>query len=153
MQSNSNTINIPSKDAIIIPFEEYTVHYYSQSSAPWEAAYINCFEKTDPNTGEGGAQVGYIVFTYQQYAPLPGQEPLANTTNMPTNQMNRLESASRGRDFFVIYYDLARFDDVINILRYCKNGDKSMVVSADPLNHVWALCNNLRVPNGAQYNV
>lgn len=29
---------------VSIFFNEYQVAYYSQSSAPWEAAYINCFK-------------------------------------------------------------------------------------------------------------
>lgn len=141
------------KDAIIIFFEEYTVHSYSQSSAPWEAAYINCFEKTDAVTGLAGRQCGVLVFTYPQHTHLPGQEPAAGKpTDMPSSQVNHLEKRD-GKDFFVLYYDLKRFNDVINILRYCKNAPGSMAVSADAINHVWALCNILRAENGAQYNV
>lgn len=144
-------MNTNSKDAIIVPFEEYTVHYYSQSSAQWEAAYINCFEKTNPNTGVSGRQAGVLVFTYPQQTNLPGQEPTkGKPTDMPTTQMNRLEIRDN-KDFFVLYYDLKRFNDVINVLRYCKNQPGSMAVSANPYDHIWALCNILRVENGTQY--
>lgn len=146
MEHNSN-------DAIIIPFEEYTVHYYSQSSAPWEAAYINCFEKTDPVTSQPGRQAGVLIFTYPQHTHLPGQEPAgAKPTDMPSAQVNKLELRD-GKNFFTLYYDLKRFNDVINILRYCKNAEGSMAVSADAVAHVWALCNILRVQNGVQYAV
>lgn len=138
-------------DAIIVPFEEYTVHYYSQSSNPWEAAYINCFEKTE--NGVAGRQAGVLVFTYPQHTTLPGQEPAATKpTDMPASQINKLEKV-QGKYFFTMYYDIKRFNDVINILRYCKNAPGSMAVSANPFAHVWALCNILRVENGVQYNV
>lgn len=139
-----------SKDATLIFFNEYTVHYYSQSSNPWEAAYINCFQ----NDGMGDVRhTGYLIFTYSQHTTLPGQEPVqVKPTDIPATQVNKLEKVN-GKDFFFLYYTLNRFNDVINLLKYCKNQPGSMLVSADPLNHVWALCNNLHVPNGAQYEV
>lgn len=139
-----------SKDATLIFFNEYTVHYYSQSSNPWEAAYINCFQ----NDGMGDVRhTGYLIFTYPQHTTLPGQEPVqVKPTDIPATQVNKLEKVN-GKDFFFLYYTLNRFNDVINLLKYCKNQPGSMLVSADPLNHVWALCNNLHVPNGAQYEV
>ena len=33
-----------SETTVLYYFNEYTVHYYSQSGAPWEAAHINCFQ-------------------------------------------------------------------------------------------------------------
>ncbi len=145
-----NTPLNPLKEAILIPFNEYTVHYFSQSSAPWEAAYINCFQNKGNNDVD---QVGYIVFTYPMGTMPPGQEN-PNMSYYPTNvlngQVNRLEP-ERGRDFFLIYYELQRFDDVINQLRYCVNQEGSMFASCDPFNHVWAICNNLHMTSGNQY--
>lgn len=143
-------IKIDSTGATFIYFNEYTVHYFSQSSSQWEAAYINCFQNNSPDDVR---QAGYIVFTYPQHTNLPGQEPShGKPTDIPPTQVNHLETRE-GNEFFVMYYALNRFNDIINILKYCNNNPGSMVVSADPLNHVWALCNNLHVPNGAQYNV
>lgn len=139
------------RNAKIIFFDNYTVHYYSQSSAPWEAAYINCFQ-TD---GKGQRQAGYLVFTYEDGTALPGQENPANGTSISSilaGQVNRLEKRD-GKDFFVIYYHLSRFNDVVNLLRFCAKGSQSMFVSADPTNHVWALGNNYHVELGAQYRV
>lgn len=139
------------KDAKIIFFDNYTVHYYSQSSAPWEAAYVNCFQ-TD---GKNQRQAGYLVFTYLDGTALPGQEnPVGGTsvTSILAGQVNHLEKRD-GKDFFVLYYDLSRFNDVINLLRFCAKGNQSMCVSADPTNHVWALGNNYHVEVGAQYKV
>jgi len=139
------------KDAKIIFFDNYTVHYYSQSSAPWEATYINCFQ-TD---GKNQRQTGTLVFTYIDSTTLPGQEnPVGGTsaTSIPVGQVNRLEKRD-GKDFFVIYYDLSRFNDVINLLRFCAKGNQSMFVSADLINHVWALGNNNHMEVGAQYKV
>lgn len=144
-------MNIKNADAIIIPFEEYTVHYYSQSSSLWEAAYINCFEKTENEIT--GRQAGVLVFTYPQHTHLLGQENVNQKfTDMPNNQINRIE-LREGKNFFVLYYDIKRFNDVISILRYCKNVPESMAVSADSINHIWALCNIHRAENGAQYSV
>jgi len=145
--------------ATIIFFNEYTVHYYSQSSNPWEAAYINCFETNKKTT----RQAGTIVFTYPEGTVPPGQEnSLAGflPTSIPPSQINHLELRD-GENFFVIYYSLTRFDDVINQLRYAADrnrldnaGDKlSMFVSADTAAHVWALGNNLHLPVGAQYKI
>ena len=139
------------KNAKLLYFDDYTVHYYSQSSAPWEAAYINCFQ----GNGKATRQAGYIVFTYPDGTALPGQEnPVGGTpfTRIPTGQVNHLEQRD-GQDFFVIYYDISRFNDVVNQLRYCANGNQTMFVSADPTNHVWALGNNLHVALAAQYKV
>jgi Ulp1 family protease len=147
--------NIDKKDAIIIPFNEYSVHYYSQSSNPWEAAYINCFQNCKD---EKKRQAGIIMFTYTDGTMLPGQEnpaPGYIASSILAGQVNHLETRE-SEPFFVIYYNLSRFDDIINLLRYamldnCDAGEKSMCVSADAINHVWALCNNLRPKVGAQY--
>jgi hypothetical protein len=146
------------KTTIFFYFNEYTVHYYSQSSAPWEAAYINCFQNCKD---EAERQVGKIVFTYPNGSVLPGQEnPLPGSvpTNILAGQMNHIETAADGKPFFAIYYDISRFNDVVNQLRYavvdnCKDSKQSMLVSADIKNHVWALCNNLRTHVGAQYKL
>ncbi len=138
------------KDATIIHFNEYTVHYYSQSSNPWEAAYINCFQKDGK---EEIVQVGYIIFTYPNGTNLPGQEPPTSVnilTSTPLDQVNHLEP-ERGRDFFVIYYSLERFDDVINQLRFAFKQNKSVFASCDPLNHIWDIGNNLHLEVGNQY--
>ena len=143
---------VETTDAILIPFNEYNVHYYSQSSAPWEAAYISCFQNNGPDDIR---QVGYMVFTYPQHIIVPGQEPTpipGVPVDIPGTQMNYLEQRD-GHDFFVMYYALNRFNDVVNMLRYCNNGSGSMIVSANPFAHVWALCNNLHIPNGAQFQV
>jgi hypothetical protein len=151
-------VPVESADAIFINFNEYTVHYFSQSSAPWEAAYINCFYRNSPTESK---QVGYILFTYEQSVLPPGQENADVSfypTRIPPTQINHLEP-ERGYDFFVLYYTLERFDDVVNQLRFCASPDPndpmttSMIVSADPINHVWALCNNFRMETGAQYKV
>jgi hypothetical protein len=132
----------------LINFNEYQVFYYSQSSNPWEAAYINCFQNDDP---KNVVQTGVIIFTYPEGTTLPGQEnPVPGS--FPPTQVNKLEKRD-GKDFFTIYYDISRFDDVINLLRYCVDGKQSMWVSANATNHVWALRNNLHVPLGAQYHV
>jgi hypothetical protein len=136
----------------LINFNEYQVAYYSQSSNPWEAAYINCFQNDDP---QNVVQTGVIIFTYPEGTTPPGQEkpiPGFLPTKIPIDQVNHLEKRN-GKDFFKIYYALERFDDVINLLRYCVNGKQTMWVSADAANHVWALGNNLHVPLGAQYHV
>jgi hypothetical protein len=118
----------------IIFFNEYQISYYSQSSFPWEAAYIVCFQ----NDGqEKPTNVGKIVFTYPQM-PIP-----------PTER-NRLEPPDNS---FIMYYALERFNDVINLLRYCVDGKQSMLVSADTDTNTWALGTNLHVPLGAQYHV
>jgi hypothetical protein len=136
----------------LINFNEYQVAYYSQSSNPWEAAYINCFQN---DGAKSVVQTGVIIFTYPEGTTPPGQEnPIPGflpTKILPT-QVNRLETRD-GKDFFAIYYALDRFNDVINLLRYCVDGKQSMWVSADTANHVWALGNNLHVPLGAQYHV
>ena len=154
---------VPAQDthsnAVIIFFNEYTVHYYSQSSAPWEAAYINCFAKDRQGLTR---QVGTMIFTYADGTTPPGQEnaaPGALPTKVPATQINHLELRN-GQQFFVIYYQLNRFDDVINQLRYAVDrapndnaGDElSMFVSADARAHVWAVGNNLHVPVGAQFH-
>lgn len=151
--------SIKSKDAIIIPFNEYTVFYYSQSNPLNEAAYINCFMS---KVNQDPIHVGTLVFTYPNGTTPPGQET-ADLSKLPTNmipeQKNRLEP-NRGYDYFVMYYDLSRFDDVINLLRYAfdrnlsdSQGDElSMMVSANPEKHIWALCNNLHPAVGAQYH-
>ena len=93
-------------------FEEYQVLYYSQSSSPWEAAKIECFEKT---VGEkSGSQVGSIVFTYPNKSLPPGQENVANLpTNVPLSQFNHLESrtyiSKKPNNFFVIHSDTNPF--------------------------------------------
>lgn len=125
-------------------FCQYQCFYYSASSSPWEAAYINCFD-------ENKTQKGRIIFIYPGAAISPGQ-------------VNRMD-ASFG---VVIYYPLQRFDDVINLLRYAvnnqncnNNGDncavkpeeESLFFSVNEADNVWAVCNNLYVPNGAQYHV
>jgi hypothetical protein len=141
-----------SKEAILLYFNEYTVHYYSQSSNPWEAAYINCFQG---NNDTASQQIGYIIFTYPEGTTPPGQEnslPGALPTNIPATQFNHFETRN-GRPFFVIYYALERFNDVVNLLRYCVDAKQSMFVSADATANVWALCNNIHVPLGAQYKV
>jgi hypothetical protein len=131
----------------LIYFNEYQVAYYSQSSAPREAAYINCFQNDGP---ESVVQTGVIIFTYPEDTTPPGQEN-PNPEILPTG-VNRLEKRKE-KDFFIIYYALDRFNDVINLLRYCVEGKQSMLVSADTDKHVWALVNNLYVPLGAQYHV
>ena len=146
------------KSTTIFYFNEYTVHYYSQSSAPWEAAYINCCKNCK---GEPERYTGRIVFTYANGTLLPGQEkPVGGQvpTDIPAGQMNHIETAPDGKPFFAIYYDISRFNDVINQLRYavednCNTQKQSMFVSADTKNHVWALGNNLRPGVGAQYKV
>jgi hypothetical protein len=139
-------------------FNEYTVHYYSQSSNPWEAAFINCFQNCKE---ERERHVGIIVFTYPNGSLLPGQEPAlpaAIPTNILAGQVNHIETAADGKPFFTIYYDISRFNDVVNLFRYavvdnCATTKQSLLVSADTKNHVWALCNNLRPQVGAQYKV
>jgi hypothetical protein len=145
----------PAKDATLIFFNDYTVHYYSQSSAPWEAAYINCFQNCD---GENDRYTGRIVFTYPHHSQPPGQESVepGTVTEILAGQVNHLEKDAAGKDYFVIYYDINRFNDVINLLRFaitdvCAENKKSMFVSANPDAHVWALCNNLHMLVGAQY--
>lgn len=125
-------------------FCQYQCFYYSASSNPWEAAYINCFD-------ENYKQVGRIIFVY------PDQ-------TAPAGQSNRMD-ASFG---VVIYYHLSRFDDVINLLRYAVNNQnchgenkncavnlekQSLFFSVNEELNVWAICNNLPVANGAQYHV
>lgn len=125
-------------------FSQYACLYYSASSNPWEAAYINCFDKAM-------VQKGRIIFTYPDMA-------------IPAGQNNRMD-ASFG---VVIYYPLSRFNDVINQLRYAVNNqnctapetgcevvqeEQSLFFSVNESFNVWALCNNLYVPNGAQYHV
>lgn len=144
-----NTNVIQQKDALLIPFNEYTVHYFSQSSNPWEAAYINCFHKIESNEV---VQVGYIVFTYDNGTLPPGQEngnPDLLPTAIPSTQFNHLEP-ERQRDFFVMYFSLQRFDDVINLLRYSVQKDGSVLASCNPFNHVWAIVNNLHIEVGEE---
>jgi hypothetical protein len=121
----------------IIDFNEYQVAYYSQSSFPWEAAYIICFQN---NGEEKPPNVGKIVFTYPQVA-------------IPPEQKNRFEPDN----FFIMYYALERFNDVVNLLRYCRSEDqnlkKSVQISANTADGIWALGYNLHVPLGAQYHV
>jgi hypothetical protein len=120
----------------IIDFNEYQVAYYSQSSFPWEAAYIICFQ----NDGQEKPPVGKIVFTYPQ-------------VSAPADQINRFIND----DFFAMYYTLERFNDVINLLRYCRSEEnnlkKSVQISANIDDGIWALGYNLHVPLGAQYHV
>jgi hypothetical protein len=120
----------------IIYFNEYQVSYYSQSTFLWEAAYIICFQ----NDGQEKPPVGKIVFTYPQAA-------------IPPDQINRLMPDNS----FIMYYALERFNDVINLLRYCRSEDdthkKSMQVSANTDDGIWSLENNLHVPLGAQFHV
>jgi hypothetical protein len=142
-----NTNVIQHKEAVLIAFNEYTVHYFSQSSNPWEAAYINCFQKNEKNEV---MQVGYIVFTYDNGTLPPGQEnsnPTFLPTSIPSTQYNHLEP-ERQKDFFVMYYALQRFDDVINLLRCSVHQEGSVFASCDPFNHVWAIVNNLHLEVG-----
>jgi hypothetical protein len=134
-------------NAELIYFNKYTVHYFSQSSAPWEAAYINCFYEEEEKESR---HTGYIIFTYPNATLLPGQESETSPlpTKIPAGQHNHLDS--NRAPFFVIYYDISRFGDVMNLLQHCVAAAQSMVVSADPVAHVWALCNNERVPVGAR---
>lgn len=148
MNNEYSDSTVSSQQTQLIAFNEYTVHYFSQSSAPWEAAYINCFY-SEP--GKESRQVGYIVFTYPNGSALPGQENErrgATPTKIPAGQQNHLEP--NRAPFFVIYYVLFRFADVLSMLQHCVPGQKSLLASCDPLNHVWALCNNERVPVGAK---
>lgn len=126
-------------------FCQYTCFYYSTSSNPWEAAYINCFD-------ENGQQVGTIVFTYDGATP-------------PAGQSNRMEGG-----LVKLYYPLSRYNDVVNLLRYaenthycdCNSGNpeprklplepQSVFFSVNEHMNTWALCNNLRMAVGAQYH-
>lgn len=125
-------------------FCQYQFFYYSASSNPWEAAYINCFD-------EQYTQKGRIIFTY------PG-------ATIPVGQHNRMD-ASFG---VIIYYPLERFNDVINLLRYAANNQncngnnedcsvrlelQSLFFSVNEELNTWALCSNLPLANGAQYHV
>lgn len=125
-------------------FCQYQCLYYSASSNPWEAAYIECFD-------EHMKQVGRIIFTYPE-------------ATAPSNQVNRMD-ASFG---VVIYYPLPRFNDVINLLRYAANNQncnmdnencevklekQSLLFSVNEELNTWAICNNLYMANGAQYHV
>jgi hypothetical protein len=141
-----------SKDAILIYFNAYSVHYYAQSSSEWEAAYIHCFQYHECKER---VQKGIIIFTYPDGTTPPGLEN-PNLDYYPTsNRAKQKNELTNNNSFFKIYYSLDRFDDVINQLRYAvdfrKGDDKSMLVSADPYAHVWALCNNYEVQVGAQY--
>jgi hypothetical protein len=126
-------------------FCQYTCFYYSTSSAPWEAAYINCFDIE-------GQQVGTIVFTYEG-------------ATIPAGQENRIEGG-----LVKLYYPLGRYNDVVNLLRYavnthycdCASGNtephnlplepKPVFFSVNEAMNIWALCNNLRMAVGAQYH-
>jgi hypothetical protein len=50
----------------------------------------------------------------------------------------------------VIHYHLNRFNDVIGLLEHARPGVKSMLISFDAANNVFALCNNLYVPVGSK---
>jgi hypothetical protein len=131
-------------------FSQYACFYYSASNAPWEAAYINCFDKAMK-------QIGRIIFTYEG-------------ATIPAEQTNRMDPSFG----VIMYYPLSRFDDVINLLRYAVNNqncpteetkqnepkkcevvqeEQSLLFSVNEEINVWALCHNLWVPNGAQYHV
>jgi hypothetical protein len=136
-------------------FCQYTCFYYSASSAPWEAAYINCFD-------EKGKQVGRIVFTYEGAAIPPDQhnriDPPDNTTG-PDGKV-------------VMYYPLSRYNDVVNQLRYAVNRyycdcnqhsnpkelhnmpfeSQTLYLSVNKTLNIWAICNNLHMAAGAQYH-
>jgi hypothetical protein len=128
-------------------FCQYTCFYYSASSNPWEAAYINCFDIE-------GQQVGIIIFTYEG-------------ATIPAGQENRIEGG-----LVKLYYPLSRYNDVVNLLRYavnthycdCKPGShaephnvklepQSVYFSINMGMNIWALCNNLHMAVGAQYHV
>ncbi len=136
-------------------FCQYTCFYYSASSNPWEAAYINCFNENEK-------QVGRIVFTYDGITP-------------PLDQHNRIDPANSttGPDgMAVIYYPLSRYNDVVNQLRYAVNRNycdcnqhgnskephnmpfenQTLYISVNKTMNIWAICNNLRVVAGAQYH-
>lgn len=127
-------------------FCRYQAFYYSASSNPWEAAYINCFDSSSK-------QVGRIIFTNPD-------------TPVPAGQTNRMD-ASFG---VVIYYPLSRFNDVVNLLRYAVNNnycdcstkkekhevqpeEQSVFFSVNEELNTWALCNNHYMAVGAQYHV
>ncbi len=141
-----------SKDAILIYFNAYSVHYYGQSNAEWEAALIHCFQYSEK---EERIHKGTIVFTYPDGTTPPGLENPIHQNYPTSNQAAQKNELMNNNSFFRIYFSLDRFDDVINQLRYAvdfrKGEDKSMLVSADPYAHVWALCNNYEVQVGAQY--
>lgn len=112
----------------------------------------SCLHQLFQNDGVNSVvHAGVIIFTYPEGTTPPGQEnPVPGS--IPPNQVNRLETRDE-KDFFVIYYALYRFNDVINLLRYCVDRQQSMLVSADVDNHVWALVNNLYMSLGAQYHL
>ena len=101
--------------------EQFQVFYYSGSSDPQEAAYINLFDSKNK-------QVGSIRFLYD---------------NIPL-RANVLEPSAGA----VIYYHHNRFENVINLLLHAKQGAQSIQISFDEANKVFALCNNLYVPVG-----
>lgn len=126
-------------------FSQYTCFYYSASSNPWEAAYINCFDVA-------GQQVGTIVFTY-------------DGATIPPGQTNRIDGG-----LVKLYYPLSRYNDVVNLLRYAVNTHycdcsssnpeprnlpveaQSLFFSVNEAMDIWALCNNLHMAVGAQYH-
>lgn len=133
------------KDTQLFYFCQYTCFYYSASSNPWEAAYINCFDIE-------GQQVGTIVFTYEGSV-------------IPVGQGNRIDG-----ELVKLYYPLSRYNDVVNLLRYavnthycdCNAGNpaphplpleqQSVFFSVNEPMNIWALCNNLHMAVGAQYH-
>jgi hypothetical protein len=158
MTNTSNKPENTSEKTLLLPFNEYAVHYYSQSSAAWEAAYIVCFQHCNETENR---PAGRIVFTYPNGSILPGQEnqkPTDSPTTILAGQCNHIETDSSGKPYFVLYYDISRFNDIVNLLRYavtddCNKFKESVFISADPVNHVWAICNNHRPQTGAQYKV
>jgi hypothetical protein len=137
----------PLKNELEILFNEYTVFYYSQSSTPWEAAFINCFQKTG---GKEGPQVGRLVFTYPEGTTPTGQEHPA-TGLRDSSQVNRIIKVDTIEDFFVLYYDISRFNDVINLLQNCKNVEDTMRVTVDKVRHTWSLVHIKRMPLGNHF--
>lgn len=130
----------------LVYFCQYQCFYYGASSNAWEAAYINCFD-------ENKKQVGRIIFLQ------PG-------IPVPPGQVNRIEPAYG----VVIYFPLAQFNDVVNLLRHAVNthycscrgdGEKheailekeSMFFSVNEPMNIWAICNNHYMAVGAQYHV
>lgn len=112
-------------------FSHYQVHYYSRSNGsamhPEEAAYINCFDDNDKQTGA-------IVFVYDA-------DPL------PANQVND------GNGVMILYYRLHRFNDIINVLRYALKGSGPVRLSIDhtiPNQEIAAVVTILPVPVGSQ---
>jgi hypothetical protein len=143
------------KETQLFYFCQYTCFYYSASSAPWEAAYINCFDENEK-------QVGVIVFTYEGVTAPPDQ----------VNRINPPDATTAPAGLVVIYYPLSRYNDVVNQLRYAVNTHycdcsqhgnpnephnmplekQTLYFSVNTALNTWAICNNLRMAAGAQYH-